>query len=99
MAFIEDFTPFLDQREFAEEAMFLHAGSGTQVAIEVVFDLAYAAMLDELAAGTGPAAHCCVADAPNAARGDELVVRGVTYEIVEPMPDGTGWQTLRLRKV
>ena len=98
MAFVEDFTPFLSQEEFAEEAQFSPVGSPASVIVPVIFDLAYQALLDDLAGATGPAAHCSVLDVP-AVRGDRLTVRGVAYEVVEPLPDGTGWQTLRLRRL
>lgn len=99
MAFDEDFTPFLNQAEFAEMALYSAGGVGPAVGVAVIFDLEYQTDLDGLAGATGPAAHCSVEDVPAAARGDQLIVRGVTYEVVEPQPDGTGWQTLRLRKV
>lgn len=98
MAFVEDFTPFLDRSEFAEEALFSAAGSGLFTAVTVVFDLEYAETLEGMVGGAGPAAHCSVQDVPGAKRGDSLTVRGVVYQVVEPMPDGTGWQTLRLRE-
>lgn len=99
MAFVEDFTPFLDQDGFAEAAQYLAGGVGPGAEVAVIFDLEYQTELEGLAGATGPAAHCSVVDAPSAARGDRLVIRGVTYEVVEPQPDGTGWQTLRLRTV
>jgi hypothetical protein len=98
MAFIEDFTAFLDQDEFAEEAQYVPAGGGVPSTIEVIFDGAYQQDLDGLAGGSSPAVHCDVASTPGVANGAVIVVRGVTYQVVEPMPDGTGWQTLRLRK-
>lgn len=99
MAFVEDFTPFLDQDQFAEEAQYSAAGSAPAVSVVVIFDLDYQVLLEDLAGGSGPAVHCSVGDVPSAARGDIFTVRGISYEVVEPMADGTGWQTLRLRKV
>jgi hypothetical protein len=98
MAFTEDFHSFLDQDEFAEEALYVPAGGGVATPVVVIFDKEYGATLDGLAGGSGPALHCAVADAPGATNGAMFTVRGVTYEVVEPMPDGTGWQTLRLRR-
>ena len=99
MAFVEDFTPFLSEHEFAVEVLYSAAGTGTPVALSAIFDLEYQMDLEGLVGGSGPALHCAVSDAPGARRGDAVTVRGVSYEVVEPMPDGTGWQTLRLRKV
>lgn len=98
MAFVEDFTPFLSENEFAEEVLYSSSGAGTTVALRAIFDLEYQTDLEGLVGGAGPALHCTVSDAPGARRGDAVTVRGVSYEVVEPMPDGTGWQTLRLRR-
>jgi hypothetical protein len=99
MAFVEDFTPFLSEREFAEGVLYSAAGAGSPVPVRAIFDLEYQTDLEGLVGGSGPALHCAVSEAPGAKRGDAVTVRGVAYEVVEPMPDGTGWQTLRLRKV
>lgn len=98
MPFVEDFTPFLSQAEYAEEAQYVPAGGGVPSTIEVIFDTAYAQALDTLAGGSEPVAHCAVAATPGVSNGAVIVVRGVTYQVVEAMPDGTGWQSLRLRK-
>ncbi|BEP42260.1 hypothetical protein [Variovorax sp. V15] len=98
MPFVEDFTPFLSEREFADEVLYAPAGGGSPIAVRAILDLEYQTDLEGLVGGSGPALHCAVADAPGAKRGDSVTVRGVAYEVVEPMPDGTGWQTLRLRK-
>ncbi len=98
MAFIEDFTPFLSLDEFAIEVVYLAGGVGPGYTVSAIFDMEYQPVLDDLAAAAAPAMHCSVGDVPNARRGDRFVVHGVGYELVEPMPDGTGWQTLRLRK-
>lgn len=99
MAFTEDFTPFLDQDEFAEEAQYVPAGGGVPSTIAVIFDTGYAEALDAMVGGSSPVVHCAEAETPGVSNGAVIVVRGVTYQVVEHMPDGTGWQSLRLRKV
>lgn len=63
----------------------------------VIFDAEYQEVVDGLVASSGPAAVCSLLDVPAAARGESMVIRGVEYEVVKPMPDGVGLTALRLR--
>ncbi|MGH6625145.1 MAG: head-tail joining protein [Burkholderiaceae bacterium] len=63
-----------------------------------IFDNAY--QLDELSggvAGSAPEFDLLSSSVPANVQGLLLVVNGTTYKVVEPMPDGTGMTTLRLR--
>ena len=70
------------------------------VEVSGLFDDEY--LLDDIAggmAGSGPAFTLASSAVPPAVTGLALVVKGVTYKVVEPKPDGTGITVLRLRKV
>jgi hypothetical protein len=47
---------------------------------------------------TGPAFSAFESDLPPNAVGYTLIRNGVTYQIAERQPDGTGWVTLRLTR-
>ena len=92
MPFAEDLTPFLNPAEFAHNATL--AG----VAVRGIFDSGY--QLDALTGGVAasePVFVLASSAVPANAQGLLLVVNGVTYKVVEPMPDGTGITALRLR--
>ena len=92
MAFAEDMSVFFNPAEFASAATL--AG----VAVRGIFDSAYE--LEDLGGGfaaSGPAFTLASSDVPAVVAGVSLVVGGVTYKVVEPMPNGTGVTVLRLR--
>lgn len=72
-------------------------GAGVARDVLVIFDAQYQEVIDGLVASSGPAAICSMLDAPSAARGDLLTIRGVDYQVVKPMPDGAGLVVLQLR--
>lgn len=63
----------------------------------VIFDADYQVVVDGMVATTGPVAVCSPLDIPSAKNRELLVIRGVTYEIVETMADSAGLTPLRLR--
>lgn len=68
------------------------------VAVQGIFDAAYA--LEDVGGGvavSGPVFTLASSAVPANVAGATLVVGGVTYKVVEPMPDGTGVTMLRLR--
>lgn len=88
--FTEDLAVFFNTTE--------HATPGTLngVAVSGIFGNGY---LEQELGGSGSAPTYTLASASVPANpvGLPLVVAGVTYKVVEPMPDGTGVTTLRLR--
>lgn len=46
----------------------------------------------------GPTFTCLSADAPREVHGAPLVVTGVTYRVIQVMPDGNGVTVLRLER-
>lgn len=74
---------------------------GDPVSVSVIFDEAYEILtpVAGLEVGsTAPAAWIDTDDAPDAARGDQLVVDSVTYEVLTAQPDGLGVTRLLLSK-
>jgi len=98
MALVEDMSAFLSTAEFAEEVLYTSVAEPAARLVAVIFDNGYQAQLDGMAAGAEPSVQCSVADLPLAAMGDTFLIRGALYSVVEPQPDGTGWQVLRLRR-
>lgn len=90
MAFAEDLTVFFNPAEFAEEV----ALNG--VTVRGIFDDAYL-FEDIQSSASAPAVTLASADVPANPAGLPVVARGVTYKVVEPMPNGTGVTVLRLR--
>jgi hypothetical protein len=90
MAMTEDLSVFFDVAEFADAATL------NGVSVMGIFDAAY---LQEEFGGSAstPAFTLASASVPAPVVGLLLVVNGVTYKVVEPMPDGTGITILRLR--
>lgn len=94
---------FVDVDDFGVTATYSLANGG-DVSIDGIFDDGYATIDLERAAGfdrssSEPQFHCRSADLPAAAQqdaGDTLTVGGLTYCVVEFMPDGTGMTVLRL---
>ena len=92
MPLVEDFTAFFNAAEFASPATL--AG----VAVTGIFDKAYIDLdAGGSLAGTTPVFTLASSAVPANVAGAALVVGGVTYKVVEPMPDGTGVTMLRLR--
>lgn len=92
MAMTEDFTAFFSSAEFADPAVL------GGVPVIGIFDNDY--LLEDLGGGmaaSGPIFTLASADVPASVAGLSLVVKGVAYKVVEPMPDGTGVTALRLR--
>lgn len=86
----------------ANRAVFLHLGNAnaTIAGLPVVgiFDAEY--QLQDMASGimsTAPVLTLASANVPANVVGSSVVVNGLTYKVVEPMPDGTGVTVLRLR--
>jgi hypothetical protein len=63
----------------------------------VIFDSEYQEVVEGMVATTGPAAVYSALDVPAMARGETLAIRGVTYEVVKPLPDSNGLNVVRLR--
>jgi hypothetical protein len=92
VAFAEDFNAFFEAGGFAVSATL------GGVAVRGIFDGAYAVQdLGGEVAGSTPAFTLPSASVPANPVGLALVVGGATYKVVEPIPDGTGVTTLRLR--
>ena len=92
MAMVEDLTAFFQTADFAVNATL--AGSP----VRGIFDLAY--QLQDMASGvmsSAPVLTLASANVPANVVGASVVVGGVTYKVVEPMPNGTGITVLRLR--
>lgn len=93
MAMVEDFTAFFQTADFAVNATL--AG----LPVVGIFDADY--QLQDMAGGimsSAPVLTLASANVPANVVGASVVVGGVTYKVVEPMPDGTGVTVLRLRK-
>ena len=92
MPFIEDLTVFFKTSEFASNATL--AG----LAVTGIFEKDYIDLdAGGSLAGTTPVFTLASSAVPANVAGATLVVGGVTYKVVEPMPDGTGVTMLRLR--
>ena len=92
MAMTEDFTAFFSTTEFADPATL------GGVPVTGILDKDY--LLEDLGGGmatSGPVFTLASAAVPSVVAGLSLVVNGLTYKVVEPMPDGTGVTSLRLR--
>lgn len=93
MAFTEDLSPFFSAAEFADDAML------DGVAVQGIFDRTYV----EAGGGMGmsstvPAFTLPTIAVPANPVGKLLVVKGVTYVVVTPEPDGTGITLLILER-
>lgn len=96
MAFVEPLGAFFDASQgFAVPALY----NGAQQ-IDVIFDNAW---LQDTPGQSGigtaqPMALVEQTKVPAAARGDTLVINGITFKVVEVHPDGTGLVMLLLNK-
>jgi len=86
MAFIEDHAPFL--ADFAVSAV-----KNGATAVAGLFDKAYGEAFG-LIAGNDPVFRCL--SSVGMARGNTLVIGGVTYTVASIEPDGTGIDVCRL---
>ena len=66
--------------------------------IEGIFDDRYEQLVEDVVAGSEPAFTCLAALVPEADAGAQLVLDGITWDVVEPAADGTGMTVLRLRR-
>ncbi len=94
--------PFAALEARVNRAVFARLSNATAtlagLPVSGIFDNAY--QLDELTggvAGSAPVFVLASSDVPANVAGLSLIVNGSTYKVVEPMPDGTGMTTLRLR--
>lgn len=89
---IDDLTPFFNTAEFAVSATW----SESSKPVDVIFDDSFS---DPLGISSSvPTATANAAHMPNVARGQTLVIKGVTYKIDDIQPDGTGLIDLILKK-
>jgi hypothetical protein len=88
--FTEDLSTFFNAAEFATQ------GEIDNVPVTGLFDNSYLEQ-DMSGSGSAPTYTLPTASVPANVVGKPLVVNGITYKVVEPMPDGTGITTLRLR--
>lgn len=97
MAFTENLSQFFRTADFAVEAAYTPEG-GSAATIHGIFDAEYLAVDGEgnvAVASSQPVFHCRTSDVVDP-YGGTLVVAGVTYDIVEFKPDGTGTTMLVL---
>ena len=88
-----------DTDAFAQEASWTHGGA--PATINVILDTEYSAPEGVGITGVSdaaPVALCKASDVTGAARGDTLLVDGVTYYVTEAMPNGDGFTVLRLSR-
>lgn len=95
MAFTEDLTLF-----FADFGVIANGGTCTVggASVEGIFDNEYSLLAFDID-GSKPALTCRAADVAGAARGNAVVVNGVSYTIQDIQPDGTGVTVLILEGV
>lgn len=91
MPFTEDLTAFLDDADFATEAVF----SGTAATVNVIFDDDYTGPLD--VESSGPSALGRAADFVGVVHGQTLTINAVAYVIVKVEPV-KGMVRLKLRE-
>lgn len=95
-------SPFAAMESRLNAAVFRNLANATAtlggVAVVGIFDSEY--LLQDMGgsmAASGPVFTLASAYVPANVTGLLLVVNGMTYKVVEPMPDGTGVTVLRLR--
>jgi hypothetical protein len=96
-----DILDFFGLDDFADAATYTPVG-GSASTIQGIFDNPQASRnATDLMDVTIPAPQfvCRTADVPNAADGDEIVIRTVAYKVRVVLTDGTGVSTLLLEKV
>jgi hypothetical protein len=87
MSFVEDPTVF-----FVDFGV---AATLNGVAVTVIFDSEY---LDELGFIGGSNPRAAIVSTENPAKGNTLIINGVSYTVLKPMPDGTGITVMELNK-
>lgn len=101
MVDLEDFNDCFFNGDFDEVVLYTPSG-GQGKPVRAVFDNEYqAAQFDVADAGiesSGPKVTCLEAEIPGVAHGDAVVVRGITWYVLEVRPDGTGLVTLMLSR-
>ena len=96
-----DILDFFELDDFAEAATYTPAG-GSASTVQGIFDAPQASRnATDLMDITIPAPQfvCRTVDVPNAADGDNIVIRTVAYKVRVVLTDGTGVSTLLLEKV
>lgn len=96
-----DILDFFELDDFAEAATYTAAG-GSASTVQGIFDAPQASRnATDLMDITIPAPQfvCRTVDVPNAADGDDIVIRTVAYKVRVVLTDGTGVSTLLLEKV
>jgi hypothetical protein len=88
MAFVEDFSDFLDTDEFAVDAQILGK------TVTGIFDESFIETLG--IEGMHPVFTCALADVNGAQRGDSLTISSLSYHVVGIEKDGTGMVSLVL---
>lgn len=95
-----DLLDFLSLDDFAEAATYTPL-AGSPVTIQGIFDAPQASRnITEMMDVTIPAPQfvCRTVDVPNAADGDSISIRSVSYYVRVVITDGTGITTLMLEK-
>jgi hypothetical protein len=92
MPMVEDLRAFLNDSEFATEALWSEATDP----VTVIFDNAFIENLE--ITGSLPNALGIESDFPGVEQGQTLTINSVTYNIVTPEPDGTGFVRLIMEK-
>lgn len=99
---LADLEALFGEYGFAEDAVFKPA-VGAQSTIRVIFDAAFQEVDPKSKApvgSVGPAAHLMASALPDDLdEEDRLVIRGATYRVSVPKPDGQGGVLCRLHKV
>lgn len=95
MAFVEDFSLFLSEAEFAVAAK-ATTRFGELVAFSVIFDDASDAALGGLIEATLPTALARSVDVVDLRHGSAIDVGDVAYVVTGTQPDGTGMTRLTL---
>lgn len=100
--FEEDFTVFFQESDFAHDATWTLQGGGA-FTIQVIFDNEYlqdanGQVEDASRMPVARVADTQIAQGAGMKRNDTLVIEGVTYQVAEIQPDGTGVSRIFLRK-
>lgn len=89
---LDDLATMFDENEFATEATI---GANT---VPVIFDNAYASVLDGLVESTGPACTGPTSALASAVQGTAITIDSTAYLVTHNQPDGTGITTLLLER-
>jgi hypothetical protein len=97
MAFVEDFTVFLQESEFSVEAT-ATTRFGELVQFQVIFDDAGGLPLGGFIEATQPTALAKTEEIVDLVHGCAVAVGGVDYLLTGTQPDGTGMTRLTLER-